>query len=340
MAVVKKIGYAVVGLGGIANSSVLPAFSRCKRAKLIALVGRDKKKAQSLAKKFKAKTAWASGEFNECLADPSLSAVYIATRPGEHLELTTRAAEAGKNVLCEKPLAATVAQAAEMVEVCRSNGVLLMTAYRKHFEPSCLYVKKLIQDGALGRIDMIHAAFSELHVPGVSLDWLLDEKLAGGGPLMDLGVYCVNTSRWLLSEDPIEVNACAWRNDKTRFREVEEGISFRMTFPSGTILQGSSSYGAVLSSLLFVQGTQGWISLSPAFPFDEERLLTGKIAGRWFQKNFKIVDEFAPEIDAFAEAIQKKRGIEPDGAQGLRDMKILHTIYEAAKTRESVVVRY
>jgi predicted dehydrogenase len=340
MAAEKKIGYAVVGLGSIAKSSVLPAFARCKRARLVAVVGRDKKNAESLAKKFKAKAAYDSAAFAECLANSEISAVYIATPPGEHLELAVLAARAGKHVLCEKPLAATLAQATGIVEACRTSGVLLMTAYRKYFEPSCLYLKKLIRDGDLGRIDVIHTAFSELHTPGVSLDWLLDARLAGGGPLMDLGVYCVNTSRWLAGEDPVEVSAHAWQNDKARFHDVEEGISFRMRFPSGLVVHGSSSYGAAPSSFLIVQGTKGWLSLAPAFPFDEERRLTGKIEGRWFERKFKVVDEFAPEIDAFAEAIQKKQTVEPDGVQGLRDMKILHTIYEAAKKQESIAIRY
>jgi predicted dehydrogenase len=340
MAAGGKVGYAVVGLGSIANSSVLPAFARCKRARLIALVGRDKKKAQALAKKFKAKAAYDSGEFAQCLANPAISAVYIATPPGEHLDLTALAAKAGKHVLCEKPLAATVEQATKMVEACHDNGVLLMTAYRKHFEPSAVYLKKLIRDGALGRIDVIHTAFSELHTPGVSVDWLLDAQLAGGGPLMDLGVYCVNTTRWLVEEDPTEVTGQVWRNDKARFRDVEEGISFRMQFPSGMLAQGSSSYGAILSSFVFIQGTKGWLCLTPAFPFDEERRLTGKIDGRWLERKFKIVDEFAPEIDVFAEAIQKKRTVEASGAQGLRDMKILYTIYKAAKQQKSLAIRY
>jgi predicted dehydrogenase len=340
MAAREKVGFAVVGLGSIAKSSVLPAFSRCKRAKLIALVGRDKKKADALAKKFQATATYDSEQFARCLADRAVSAMYIATPPGEHLSFALQAAKGGKHVLCEKPLAATVEQATKMVEACRENGVLLMTAYRKYFEPSTVYLKKLIHDGALGRIDVIHTAFSELHSAGVALDWLLDPRLAGGGPLMDLGVYCVNTTRWLVGEDPIAVTAQAWRNDSERFRQVEEGISFRMQFPSGLVVQGSSSYGAALSSFIFIQGTKGWVCLTPAFPFDEERRLTGKIAGRALEKKFKVVDEFAPEIDAFAEAIQRKQPVEPDGMQGLRDMKIMHTIYEAAKQEKSLVIHY
>ncbi|MGC1227263.1 MAG: Gfo/Idh/MocA family oxidoreductase, partial [Candidatus Sulfotelmatobacter sp.] len=131
----KKIGFAIVGLGSIAQSSVLPAFANCKQAKLIALVGRDRKKASQLARKFKAPFSYSSDELVECLAHREVSAGYIATPQGEHAQLTISAARAGKHVLCEKPLAVTPKQSAEMVETCRANGVLLMTAYRKYYEP-------------------------------------------------------------------------------------------------------------------------------------------------------------------------------------------------------------
>jgi predicted dehydrogenase len=340
MAVAKQIAFAVVGLGSIAKSSVLPAFSSCKNAKLVAMVGREKRQAEALAKTYKSSAVYGSRELTDCLANPAVNAVYIATPQKTHLDLTTQAAKAGKHVLCEKPLALTVKQAEQMVQVCHSNGVLLMTAYRKYFEPSALYVRNLIREGALGSIDTVLTTFSELHVPGKSLKWLLDAKIAGGGPLMDLGVYCVNTTRWLLGEDPAEVTAQAWRNDKARFKRVEQGISFRMRFPSGTVMVGTTSYGAAISSLVFVQGTKGWISLTPAFPFDEERIVTGKIQGRGFQKKFPIVDEFAPEIDAFAKAILSRGKVEPDGEAGLRDMNIIAAIYEAARKQKSVAIRY
>jgi len=121
---------------------------------------------------------------------------------------------------------------------------------------------------------------------------------------------------------------------------VEEGISFRLQFPKGTIVQGSSSYSAVISSFIFVQGTKGWVSLTPAFPFDEERRLTGKIGKRWIERRFKITDEFLPEVDAFALAIQNKCRIEPDGVQGHRDMIILNAIYESARKQQAVSIGY
>jgi predicted dehydrogenase len=340
MKITPRVGFAVVGLGAIAQSSVLPCFARSKKAALAGLVGRDKKQAGRLARKYKVHAFYGANEYSACLANPEIAAVYVATPPGEHAKLAIQAADAGKHVLCEKPLAARLEQSAQMVEACRRNGVLLMTAYRKHFEPSCLFLKGLVQNGDLGRIDVIHTAFSELHSPGVSLPWLLDSNMAGGGPLTDLGVYCVNTTRWLLDEDPASVTARAWAHDTVRFRDVEEGISFRLQFPSGTVVQGSSSYGAVLSSLVFVQGTKGWVSLTPAFPFDEERRLTGKIGKRWIERRFRIIDEFRLEVDAFASAIRNKRNIQADGVQGHRDMIILNAIYESARKQQPVLIGY
>jgi predicted dehydrogenase len=337
----KKIGFAVVGLGRIARSSVLPCFARTKHAKLVALLGRDKKAAAELGRKFHVSAIYAEGEFPACLENPDVSAVYIATPQDSHLYYTQMAARAGKHVLCEKPLALNARQSAQMVDVCRRHGVLLMTAYRKHFEPSCLHLKRLIQSGSLGRIDTIHTGFSELHVPGVSPSWLLDPAIAGGGPLMDLGVYCLNTTRWLVQEDPLEVSsAAASTHDKKRFRHIEEAIAFRLRFPSGLIINASTSYGAAMCSFMLIQGTKGWACLSPAFDFAEECHLTGKIAGRWFEKRFPLVEEFAPEVDALASAIQQSRPVSPDGLQGHRDMLIVEAIYAAARKDRPVGIRY
>lgn len=336
----KKVGFAVVGLGTIAQVAVLPAFRHAKRAKLVALVSRDKRKAQSLAKKFRASAAYSAEELHTCLSNPQVSAVYLATPQSEHLRATIAAACAGKHVLSEKPLALNSAQSAEMVQACAEHGVQLMTAYRKYYEPSTLFLKNLIGSGKFGKLDVIHTSFSELHVPGRSLRWLLDTKVSGGGPLMDLGVYCTNTTRWLVDEDPIEATAHWWKKDVARFQSVEEGISFRLQFPSGLLVQGSSTYSSALSSFIFVQGDKGWVNLSPAFPFDEDRLLSGKIQGKWFQKRFKVVDEFAPELDALASAILAKKPVQPDGRQGHKDMLILEAIYESARKSAPVVIRY
>ena len=337
----KRIGYAVVGLGSISQVAVLPAFAHSKKAKLVAVVSGDKAKADKYAQQFGASQAYTYNEFSQCLENPQVQAVYIATPQGEHERYAVAAAKAGKHVLCEKPLAATVQQARNMVNTCRRHKVLLMTAYRKYFEPGSVTLKKMITSGELGRIDIIHTLFSELHAYGDnSPAWLFSKKLAGGGPLTDLGVYCINTTRWLVDEDPIAASGISWARDKRRYKEVEEGISFRLEFKSGLVLQGTTAYSAAFSSFVHVHGEKGWAELSPAFAFEEERRLCGKVAGTWFEKTFHAVDEFAMEIDEFASCINENREPEPSGEQGLRDVIIIDAIYRAVKQRRTVAIKY
>jgi len=340
MPAAKKIGFAVVGLGLISRNAVLPAFAHTKNAKLIALVSRDAKKAALWRTKFKARHSYRTDEYDACLANPEVDAVYIATPQGVHEDFTVRAATAGKHVLCEKPLAATVEQSARMVEACREHGVLLMTAYRKYFEPASVFVKELLRKNVLGRLDLMHTSFSELFRPGASQAWLLDPALSGGGPLTDLGVYCINTTRWFANEDPVEVTAQSWCNDAKIFQNVEQGISFHLTFPSGLRVQGSSTYSAVLSSFVFIQGAKGWLSLSPAFSFDEVRVVSARISGKLFERRFGPLDEFALELDAFSAAIRKNKPVEPDGLQGHRDVVIIQSIYESTRTGRAVAIDY
>ncbi len=338
----KRIGYAVVGLGGISQVAVLPAFSNSKKAKLAALVSGDKQKAQKLADQFHAGTAYNYGEFGECLKNPEVQAVYIATPPGEHEKYAVMAAKAGKHVLCEKPLAASVSQARNMVAACKRGRVQFMTAYRKYFEPSTVAIKKMITDGDLGRIDIVHTLFSERRPFGDnSPAWLFSKELCGGGPLTDLGVYCLNTTRWLIGEDPLSVaDAASWARDRRRYKEVEEGISFRLGFRSGIVLQGTAAYSAVFSSFIHIHGEKGWVALEPAFAFEEERRISGKIEGKWFEKTFPAMDEFVLEIDYFADCIAAGRKPEPDGEQGMRDIVIIDAIYQAAKKGDAVKIKY
>jgi predicted dehydrogenase len=338
---VKRVGYAVVGLGSISQVAVLPAFAHSKKAKLVAVASGDKEKARKLAQQFKASHAFTYDKLAECLSNPEVEAVYIATPPGEHEKYAVAAAKAGKHVLSEKPLAATVQQARNMVETCRRHNVQFMTAYRKYFEPASVTLKKMISKGDLGRVDVIHTLFAELRPFGDnSPSWLFSRELCGGGPLTDLGVYCVNTCRWLVSEDPVAASGVSWVRDPRRYKEVEEGIAFRLDFPSGLILQGTAAYSAAFSSFVQVHGEKGWAGLAPAFAFEEERRLSGKIAGHWFARTFKPIDEFALELDYFSNCIREGRKPEPDGEQGLRDIVIIDAIYQAAQKGGTVRIEY
>jgi predicted dehydrogenase len=337
----KKVGFAVVGLGALSQAAILPAFAHTKGSQLVALVTGDKQKGASLAQKFGTPQVFTYEEFDRCLALADVEAVYLATPPGDHEHWTLAASAAGKHVLSEKPLAASVEQGRRMVEACRKYSVYLMTAYRKYFDPASVRLKKMIVAGDLGRIDVIHTLFTEYRTFGDnSPAWLFSQQLSGGGPLADLGVYCLNTSRWLVDEDPLSASSIVWARDPRRYSEVEEGVSFRLDFASGLLIQGTTSYSAAFSSFIHVHGEKGWVELAPAFAFEEERRISGKIAGKWFSRKYNPLDEFALELDYFAKCIREKQNPEPDGEQGLRDLIIMQAIYRAAKEGHPVKIAY
>jgi predicted dehydrogenase len=332
----KRVGFAVVGLGHISERAILPAFRHAKKSRLVALVSGDPRKAKRLATKFHAPKYFTYDRYEDCLRNPEIEAVYIATNNSTHLDFTLRAAAAGKHVLCEKPLANTVAECRQMVEACRANNVKLMTAYRKYFEPATLDLKKLLASGKLGRLKLIHSAFT-FNLPASQV-WHLSRELAGGGSLLDIGIYCINTIRWLTGMEPAAAQAYSWTTDPERFKEVEESISFQLQFPDGLYVQASSSFAAEKASFLQIHAEKGWAALNPAYAYNEERRLFGQIGSKWFGKVYKPVEEFHLEIDHLAGCIRAKREPEPDGVAGLRDVAIMQAIYEAARLNHPVLI--
>jgi predicted dehydrogenase len=337
MAGLKRVGYAVIGLGGFAQRAILPGFRHSKKAKLVALVSGDESKAKRLAAKFGAEAFYTYKDLPACLSHPRVEAVYIATNNGSHAHYTVQAANAGKHVLCEKPMANSVVECRQMVEACRASGVRLMIAYRKYFEPSSLELKKLIKSGKLGALRYIHSGFG-IFFGAQGHTWHLDPKLSGGGSLPDVGVYCVNTIRWLVGEEPQDVSAYQWTTDPKMFSQVDENIAFRLDFPNGIVAQATSSFRAAESSFLQVNGEKGWACLNPAFQWDLERCLFGQIGNRWFEKKFKVIDELALELDALADCIRRQREPDPNGVQGMRDVAVMEAIYQSAREGRTVPI--
>lgn len=339
MASAKRVGYAVVGLGFISETSVLPAFRHSKKCKLVALVSHDPKRAKQLGARFGvgAKNCYGYENYDQCLDNPEVEAVFVASINGEHAEQTVRAAEAGKHVLCEKPLGNTVEECRRMIKACRENDVRLMTAYRKYFEPGSVALKKLITTGKLGRLRHMFSTYTEIVDPA-KVRWQLNRKLAGGGSLMDIGVYCVNTMRWLAGTSPIEATAHSWTDDPKRFADVEDSIAFQLTHPEGLVCQGTSSYSSRAASFVQVHGDKGWAALNPAFAFEEERRLFGKLQGKWFEQKFKVMDEFVLELDHFADCIRRQRDPKSDGMEGLLDIATIEAIYRSASENRTVAV--
>lgn len=335
----KRVGYAVVGLGRISEFAVLPAFRASKKSRLIAVVSGDTRKAARLGKRFGAESYYTYDQMEQCLADPRVQAVYIATNNSTHAEFALAAAAAGKHVLCEKPMAPSVKECQKMIVACRTHGVKLMIAYRKYLEPASLEFKRIVRSGRLGRLKIIHTAFTYFLPPGPTRHWHLDRQLSGGGALVDVGVYCVNTVRWLLDLEPLEATAYSWTVHPERFDEIEENISFQLKFPEGLLMEASASFGAAQCSFLQVMGEKGWAALNPAYAFDEERRIFGKVGGKWFEKKFEPMEEFHLELDHLAECILHDKNPLPDGETGKRDVAVMDAVYDAARRRKEVAVK-
>src|SRR3954466_8949504 len=205
------------------------------------------------------------GQFEVCTRT-----VYIALPNSMHAEYTIRAAKAGKHVLCEKPMATSVEDCKKMIEACRSANRKLMIAYRCQYEPTNLRAIQLIREGKLGKIQAIESANGFNERLG---EWRLDKKLAGGGPLMDVGIYCLNACRYLTGEEPEKLQGYSSVLDKDgRFDTVEENLSFTMQFPSGILASVSTTYGAPMNSFFRVHGSRGILEADPAFNYDGLRL--------------------------------------------------------------------
>ena len=339
MAAFKPVGYAVIGLGGFAQRAILPGFRHSKKAKLAALVSGERAKAKRLAAKFGAAGFYTYEELPACFSDPRVEAVYIATNNGSHARFAIQAANAGKHVLCEKPMATSVEECSQMLEACRASDVRLMIAYRKYFEPASLELKKLVTSGKLGRLKYIHSAFGILIRGRMQAGaWHFNRELSGGGALPDVGVYCVNTIRWLVGTEPVEASAYQWTTDPETFSQVDENIAFRLNFPNGLVAQATASFAAAESSFLQVHGEKGWAALNPAYPYSEERCLFGQTGGRWFEKKFRVIDELALELDAFAGCVRGQREPEPNGVQGMRDVVVMEAVYQSAGEGRTVPI--
>jgi glucose-fructose oxidoreductase len=332
----QPLGYAVIGLGTLAVNEVLPALLKTKHSRLTALITNDLPKAKELARQYHLpeKSVYYYTDYDKIAGNPEIDVVYIALPNNLHAEYTVRAARAGKHVLCEKPMATTVKDSEEMLAACRQAGRRLMIAYRLQFEPYTLATMKMLRANELGRVKMIDAQFS--FVIGDPNQWRLKKVDAGGGSMMDIGIYCLQAARLMTGEEPVSVHAEMWSADPVKFREVEENISFTLKFPSGVVAQCYSSYGADLSNRFRVACEGGWVEMEPAYVY---RSLVQRVSrgGRLTVTQPSTWDHFALEMDAFSQAIREGRDVSASGEDGLRDMKIITACYESAETGRAVI---
>jgi predicted dehydrogenase len=326
----EKVGYAVIGLGRIAGH-FMPATRNTTNSQITALVSGHRDKAERIAAKFgiPSNSIYSYEDFDRIAENKNVQAVYVALPNSMHAEYTERSAKAGKHVLCEKPMATNVAECEEMITTCKAARVKLMIAYRCHYEPTNLKAVKLIRDGALGQVQAIQSAFGFNIRAG---EWRLSKKLAGGGPLFDVGIYSLNACRYLTGEEPQELAAYASVIDHDgRFNEVEENVAWIMRFPSGIVASCATTYGAPMDGYFRVHGTKGWLEVESAFVYEGLRL-RGNFSGTTLDEPNPARDpsHFQAEAEHFSHCIQN--GLEPTspGEEGLRDLRYITQIYKSA----------
>lgn len=332
----KRLGWALVGLGDFTCHQLLPAFAACKRSRITALVSGDETKARRIAAEYGVPEhgVYTYDTFDSIRHNPDVDVVYIVLPNAMHATYTVRAAQAGKHVMCEKPMAPSVAECQHMIDVCAQAGRKLMIAYRVHFEPHNVEALRLLREGTIGELKLIVADHMRILDPQHPQDvWRTQHALAGGGSLVDIGIYSLNAARWFTGEEPEVMSAHAYSTPgDERFREVEETLSCVLRFPSGVLAQCLSSYGVERVKRYRLIGTKGWLDLDPATEYHGNRLVIGRAEGRE-ERLVKPGNQFAAEIDHFSQCIQE--GTEPatPGEMGLRDVRLIEAIYRAAGVR-------
>ncbi len=329
----KRLGVAVVGIGHLTLEQIVPAFGQAKDVRLAALVSghRDTALAVAAQNGLAAAKVYDYAGFDAIRDDPDVDIVYIVLPNALHLEFTQRAAAAGKHVLCEKPMANTVAEAEGMIKACRDAGRKLMIAYRLQYDASHRALIAMVRAKTYGPLRMIEAVNGQNDVSG---QWRQIKALAGGGSLPDVGIYCLNAFRYLTGEEPVEVTGRVTRpKDDPRFHEVEDIAVFTLLFPSGVIATGTSGYSFHEDRRLRCAATDAWFGMDPAFSYNGLLTHIGRKLGPQTSvetRSFAPKSQFAVEMDHFAGAIRADREPHTPGEEGLADMKVMAAIYESA----------
>lgn len=332
------VRFAVVGLGHFAQTAILPAFKSARHARLVALFSDDAAKLAELARHYGVEDALSYERFDAYLESGAVDAIYIALPNDMHCEYTIRAASRKVHVLCEKPLAVASEECERMIAACASADVKLMVAYRLHFDEANLAAVELLDKKNLGEPRYFASAFSQQVREGN----IRVQSERGGGPVYDIGIYCINAARYLFKSDPIEVMALAasQRGDE-RFREVDEQMAVLMRFPKERLASFVCGFGAAKESFYDVVCSEGRLRLDPAY--DHARPLRLEVAvgtkGKTKTVEFKQRDQVAAEISYFVKCIRGNSAPEPSGQEGLADVRVIEAIHESAKRKVPVAVR-
>ncbi len=330
----QKIRYAVIGLGHIAQVAMMPGFQHSENSELVAIVSGDSEKRRKICETYNLKYAFDYDELDELFSQNIVDAVYISLPNDMHCDYAVRAARAGLHVLCEKPMAVTQEQCQEMIRVADENNVHLMIAYRLHFAAAHLEAIQTARNGDLGELRLFSSTFSQrIEVDDIRLSPITE----GGGSIYDMGIYCLNASRYLFGDEPIEVSATsASRSNDPRFADSDEMTSVILKFPHDRLATFTSSFGAALVSELRLVGDNGELVMSAAYQYAEPMILSIQSGNASRTRTFEKSDQFGPELIYFSDCILNNKTPEPDGYEGLADVRIIEAIYRSARTGKSI----
>lgn len=325
----EKLGVALVGLGNYATGQLAPALQETTNCELTGIVTGTPAKAEKWKTKYDIpeENVYNYETYDRIADNDDIDIIYVVLPNGMHAEYTIRAAEAGKHVLCEKPMATSVQECRDMIAACEKAGVKLSVGYRLHFQPHHQHVMELGQDEVYGPVTVMQNGFG-FRIPDDAVDephfeWRLDKEMAGGGALMDVGIYAIQGARYVTGEEPEAVTAQEYTTRPDVFDEVDETLFFQLEFPGGTVVDGSTTYNGNFNRL-YATATEGWFEVRPAYGY-------GGVEGRTHEgpMDLQNVNQQARQMDAFAEAVRQDRAPRVGGEEGLRDLEVIEAIYES-----------
>ena len=327
----KKLGFALCGLGNLSTHQIAPALQKTANCRLTGIVTGTPAKAAKWKAQYGIpdKNVYDYETMHRMVDNPDIDVVYVVTPNAIHLQNAIVAAKAGKHVYCEKPMEISAARCRQMIDAVKSADRMLGVGYRLRFEPHHLECVRLARSQEFGALQLIDAHFGFHIEPG---GWRLNRALAGGGPLMDVGIYCLQATRYLTGEEPVSVSATMIHGDERRFSEVEESMVWQARFPGGTVAHCSTSYNAAPVGYFRALAERGWFSMEPAFNY--EGLRGVRSDGRAI--DFPNIDQFAAEMDDFADRILRRTPTRVPGEEGLRDVSIMMAVYEAARSGNTI----
>lgn len=334
----RPLGLAFVGLGSYVSKQLAPALAACRHIRLAGAVSSERDKAQDFLREHggPVDAAYTYDDFAAIAADDRIDVLYIVTPNAQHEEYVVKAAQAGKHVICEKPLGVTPDECQRMMDACQIAGVRFSVGYRMHFEPLTMHLIRLLRSGQYGDIQRIEAAFSSNSKQAG--EWRLNSRESGGGPLMDMGIYALSAACYVVGTDPVAVSAVEGaKTDLERFGdpEVEQRISWEMHFPGDISAMCRTSY-ADTEDFLRVYTSAGVFTMEPSYDYQAQKLFLPD--GNEVPRPDGMEQTF--QMDDFARCIQENRPTRVPGRMGLRDVLIMQTIYQAAETGQRLTIPY